>query len=169
MLKRWWTVRDDQGITMPSRLGLALASTHHDVAGSLLPAEQFESPLHLSNVTALVGETKLLGHRVYELRGPGRFGGTDILWIDIETLLVRRVTNTFGDTWFVPFVGEQAEDCLDASWWEFDPSEQADTPLERFGGKLQALLAEIDIPIEEERFEMEMERIQREYRERGSP
>lgn len=156
-LNRWWSITEHHGIEQPARLGLALASVHHDVSGALLPAEHRGSPLTRSDVSEFVGETELLGVRVYELRGQSRHGGIDTLWIDAETFLVRRARNTFGDTWFVPVTGREARAVLDESWWSFDPAGQDDTPLERFDDKLQTLLGQIEMPTEEE---------QREARER---
>lgn len=165
VLRSWWSVRDDEGVATPSRLGLALASVHHDVAGALLPAEHWGSPLSRTDVSEFAGEVDLLGHKVYQLRGQNRYGGLDMLWIDAETFAVRRAKNIFGDTWFVPSIGDSAASVLDASWWSFDPARQDDTPLERFDARLQALLGEIEMPSPEEQGEagrlMEERRLQR--------
>lgn len=163
-INKWWSVTEDRGIEQPAQLGFALAIVHHDVSGALLPAEHWGSPLSLSDVSEFVGETELLGVRVYELRGESRHGGIDTLWIDAETFLVRRAKNTFGDTWFVPVSGKDARAILDESWWSFDPAEQDDTPLERFDDNLQAFLGQIEMPNEEERARLRREQIDRELR-----
>ncbi|MFI4916620.1 MAG: hypothetical protein ACIAS6_08965 [Phycisphaerales bacterium JB060] len=161
VLKDWWSVTEQRGIEQPARLGLALASVHHDVSGALFPAEHWGSPLTRSDVSEFVGESELLGVRVYELRGESRHGGIDMLWIDAETFLVRRARNTFGDTWFVPVAGREARAILDKSWWSFDPAEQDNTPLERFEEKLQTFLEQIEMPTEDQQREARMRLNQR--------
>lgn len=167
-LSRWWTVTENQGIERPGRLGLALSSVHHDVSGALFPAEEWSSPHFLSEISEFVGEAELVGRRVYHLRGINGDGDVDELWIDAETFMVRRARNAFGDTWYVPLVGKEAAQILDDSWWSFDPGEQADAPLERLDADLQVLLDHIDIPSEEERLELELQRIEQRYRQRDS-
>ncbi len=169
-IKRWWSVTKDRGIERPGRLGLALASVHHDVSGALFPAELWASPLTRSDVSEFIGESELLGVRVYELRGESRHGGIDRLWIDADTFLVRRARNTFGDTWYVPVAGQEARAILDESWWSFDPAQQDGTPLERFDDKLQTLLGQIEMPTEEEQRDAMMRMHQRpRIRSGGTP
>lgn len=169
VLKEWWSVRENQGVSTPARLGLALASVHHDVSGALLPAEHMGSPLTRTDVSEFVGEVDLLGHKVYQLRGQSRFGGIDTLWIDAETFVVRRAKNFFGDTWFVPSVDGAAAAFLDASWWSFDPARQDDTALERFDAELQKLLGQIEMPSEEEQREAMRRMQQFRTRQLGTP
>ena len=166
---RWWTVTEDRGIERRGQIGLALASVHHDVIGALFPAEKSGSPLTLSEVSEYVGEATLLGHRTLQLRGQNLYGGTDTLWIDAETFLVRRAKNFFGDTWFVPHIDESAAAVLGESWWSFDPAQQDDTPLERFDDELRELLGRIDMPTEEEQLEAREIMMKLHWQHRGTP
>ncbi|UYV11766.1 MAG: hypothetical protein NCW75_10705 [Phycisphaera sp.] len=169
ILKDWWSVTEDRGIELPGRLGLALASVHHDVAGALFPTEHWGSPLTRSDVSEFVGEVEFLGHRTYQLQGQNRYGGTDTLWIDADTFLVRRAKNIFGDTWFVPSIDDSAAAWLGASWWSFDPTQQDDTPLERFDAKLQTLLGQIDMPTREDQLDARRLMQERRMRHGGTP
>lgn len=63
------------------------------------------------------------------------------LWIDAETWLVLRVREGWVDIHFEPTTGVD----LDESWWRFDPSDPADTPLERRLDDINALLPDVDV------------------------
>ncbi len=169
VVQRWWTVTEDRGIERRGQIGRALASVHHDVIGALFPAEQSSSPLTLSEVSEYVGEATLLGHRTLQLRGQNLYGGTDTLWIDAETFLVRRAKNFFGDTWFVPHFDDSAAAVLGESWWSFYPAQQDDTPLERFDNELRELLGRIDMPTEEEQLEAREIMMKLHWQRRGTP
>lgn len=63
------------------------------------------------------------------------------LWIDPNTWFVLRVREDSTDIHIEP---RTATD-LDASWWHFDPSDPADTPLERRLDGINALLPDVDV------------------------
>lgn len=63
------------------------------------------------------------------------------LWIDPETWLVLRVREDWVDVHLEPTLGAK----LDESWWHFDPTDPADTPLERHLDDINALLPGVDV------------------------
>jgi len=63
------------------------------------------------------------------------------LWIDPETWLVLRVREDSTDLHIEPALDAEFDD----SWWRFDPTDPADTPLEQRLDEIDALLPDADV------------------------
>ncbi|MEQ8317161.1 MAG: hypothetical protein RIE77_14905 [Phycisphaerales bacterium] len=108
----WWTITG--GVPQQaSSLGTALAAIHFGMTGALLPREEWSSPLARLAEPTLVGEEILHGRLVYRLEGADGIGGHTTLWIDAESLLIRRENSYLGDTRYVPVVNDDAAAILD--------------------------------------------------------